>query len=116
MVDRYIPPKSNSLPTEFEFTHETSSRNRSARLNPPKTRRSSAATAAKKKKAPSGRGCEDAVLVLGGTGKTGQRVVKALLKEGRDVVVAARSKESAAEIYGARTRGLFVQVFVHVPA
>lgn len=80
-----------------------------------KTRRSSSAAAAKKKKkAPSGRGCEDAVLVLGGTGKTGQRVVKALLKEGRDVVVAARSKESAAELYGTTTRGLFVQVCMYV--
>lgn len=50
------------------------------------------------------------MLVLGGTGKTGQRVVEALLKEGRDVVVAARSKESAAELYGDPTPGLFVQV------
>lgn len=54
------------------------------------------------------------MLVLGGTGKTGQRVVKALLKEGRDVVVAARSKESAAELYGTTTRGLFVQVCMYV--
>lgn len=54
------------------------------------------------------------MLVLGGTGKTGQRVVKALLKEGRDVVVAARSKESAAKLYGAPTPGLFVQVSEYI--
>lgn len=66
-------------------------------------------SAAKEKKAPSGRGCTDAVLVLGGTGKTGQKVVEALLKEKRDVVVASRSKEAAAELYDASTPGLFLQ-------
>ncbi len=59
---------------------------------------------------PGGRRCTDAVLVLGGTGKTGQRVVKALLKEGRNVVVASRSKESATELFGMSTPGLYIQV------
>ncbi|CAB1101195.1 unnamed protein product [Ectocarpus sp. CCAP 1310/34] len=67
---------------------------------------------AKEKKAPSGRGCTDAVLVLGGTGKTGRKVVEALLKQKRDVVVASRSKESAAELYDASTPGLFSGVDV----
>ncbi|CAM9927282.1 unnamed protein product [Pylaiella littoralis] len=69
---------------------------------------------AKEKKTPSGRGCTDAVLVLGGTGKTGRRVVEALLKEGRNVVVASRSEESAAELYGKPTPGLFLQSGVDV--
>lgn len=61
-----------------------------------------------------GRGCTDAVLVLGGTGKTGQRVVKALLAEGRNVVVASRSEEAAQEVFDATTPGLFVQVYMYV--
>lgn len=52
----------------------------------------------------------DAVLVLGGTGKTGQKVVQALLAEGRNVVVAARNKEAAESIFDASAPGLFLQV------
>ncbi|CAM9201011.1 unnamed protein product, partial [Sphacelaria rigidula] len=60
------------------------------------------------------KGRTDAVLVLGGTGKTGQRIVKALLDQGRDVVVAARDKDQAEQLFDQSTPGLFMQVGVDV--
>ncbi|CAM9709771.1 unnamed protein product [Scytosiphon promiscuus] len=87
-------------------------------FNPPTSaavqKRAGASAAKKKNEPPAARGCTDAVLVLGGTGKTGQRVVEALLKEGRDVVVASRNEETAAALYDASTPGLFMQSGVDV--
>lgn len=53
------------------------------------------------------------MLVLGATGQTGQSVVKALLADGRNVVVAARDMEKASELFDASSPGLFVQVSSH---
>ncbi|CAM9200473.1 unnamed protein product [Choristocarpus tenellus] len=54
-------------------------------------------------------GATDAVLVLGATGKTGQAVVKALLEQGRNVVVSARSDESATKVFDLDVPGLFLE-------
>lgn len=46
--------------------------------------------------------------MLGGTGKTGQKVVEALLAAGREVVVAERTKGAAEGLFGAGIPGLFI--------
>lgn len=61
---------------------------------------------------PVGRCCTDAVLVLGATGKTGRCVVRALLAQGRNVVVAARKKEAADDLFDKSAPGLYFQVTV----
>jgi len=42
---------------------------------------------------------ENAVMVLGATGRVGRRVVRALLQSGRTVVAAVRSEEKALKVY-----------------
>lgn len=42
---------------------------------------------------------ENAVLVFGGTGKLGRRIVEKLVRSGRTVVVAARSADKATEVF-----------------
>eukprot|EP00955_Chlamydomonas_euryale_P118470 366546-Chlamydomonas_euryale.AAC.3 len=43
---------------------------------------------------------ENAVMVLGATGRVGRRVVRALLQSGRTVVAAVRSEEKALKVRG----------------
>ncbi|MEW5303776.1 MAG: hypothetical protein WDW36_006435 [Sanguina aurantia] len=52
---------------------------------------------------------ENAVLVLGSTGRIGRKVVKRLLASGRTVIAAARSESKATQVFGAMEMAAGVQ-------